>query len=161
MVKQKRKKCYQSYFPDIKYRLEVKRKRGEKTMNKKKMYQRGASCLLLFAGMLLLSCLLLCILSALVWKMDGNLKLISGGIIAIYIITSFFGGVAIGKLFGRQKFFWGLLAGLLYFAILLLVGVFCAGTELQDNTRVFPGFMICSVSGMLGGMISPGETEKL
>ncbi|MBR1740770.1 MAG: TIGR04086 family membrane protein, partial [Lachnospiraceae bacterium] len=109
--------------------------------------------------MLLLSCLLLGILSALVWKLDGNEKLVSGGIIAIYIITTFVGGFVMGNLFGKQKFFWGFLIGFLFFSVLLFAGTFLAGTELSGNGRVFPGFMICSVAGMFGGMLSPGKKK--
>lgn len=126
-------------------------------MSKTKMYQRVVSCLLLLGGMFLISCLLLSILSALVWKMDGNMRFINGGLIAIYMMTSFFGGIVMGKIFGKQKFFWGFLAGALYFGILLTVGMLCMGTEIPGNDRIFPGFMICAISGMLGGMIAPGS----
>ena len=126
-------------------------------MNKKKIYRSLMSGLFLFIGMLLLSCLLLSILSMVVWKTGGNEKLISGGIIAIYIITAVFGGFMMGKLFGKQKFLWGFLTGFLYFAILLLVGVLFYKINIPGNSRIFPGFMICSIAGMFGGMLSPGK----
>ncbi len=125
-------------------------------MNKKKIYKTMVSCMLLLCGMLVLSCLMLCLLSMLVWRMDGGVRLVGGGIIAIYIITAFVGGFVMGKIFGKQKFFWGFLIGVLYFAVLLLVGILCLGTGLQGNERIFPGFMICSIAGMFGGMLSPG-----
>lgn len=126
-------------------------------MNKKKIYQKLISCMFLLGGMFLVSCLLLCILSVFVWKMDGNIRFIGGGLIAIYVITTVSGGFIMGKLFGKHKFFWGFVIGALYFVILAVLGILGAGTQIQGNERIFPGFMICSIAGMLGGMISPGE----
>lgn len=129
-------------------------------MKKKTIYQHLISCLALLAAMFFLSFLLLSLLSFLSWKMDGNVKLVSGGIIAIYILVNVFGGFVMGNIFGKQKFFWGLLTGIFYFAVLLLAGMLFAGTTLQENSRIFPGFMICMAAGMFGGMLSPGRAGK-
>ena len=123
-------------------------------MNKKIIYRNVISCLLLFVGMLLASFLLVSLLSVILWKMDGNVKLASGGIITIYIVVNVFGGIVMGNIFGKQKFFWGLVIGITYFLVLLLAGVLFAGTSLQENGRIFSGFMICAIAGMFGGMLS-------
>ena len=126
-------------------------------MGKKTTYRYLVSNLLLLVCMFLLSFLLLNILSLMAWKMDGNVKFVSGGLIAIYIMVNVFGGFMAGKIFGRQKFLWGMVLGILFFSILLLSGFFMWGIKALDSGRVFSGLMICMISGMFGGMISPGR----
>ncbi len=125
-------------------------------MKKRSLYQTVVFYLLLLGGMFLVSFALLGLLSVIIWKFDGGEKILSGGIILIYILVNVIGGFLAGKRMGKQKFFWGLLVGALFWGILLLAGVLFAGTVLKGNTRLFAGLMICAVSGMLGGMLSPG-----
>ena len=126
-------------------------------MKKKEIYRNSFSCLLLLGAMFLLSFLLLGLLSVIIWRMDGNKEVLSGGIIVVYILVNLFGGFVAGRIFGKQKFFWGMLISLLFFCILCAVGMLVMGTQLQENGRVFPSLMICMVSGMLGGILSPAS----
>lgn len=75
-------------------------------------------------------------------------------IIGIYIVATFFGGFMAGKHIENRKFLWGLLEGLLYFAILLIVSLIANHTLKDVTTNLTTAFLICGGSGMLGGMLS-------
>ncbi|MCD7825046.1 MAG: TIGR04086 family membrane protein [Clostridiaceae bacterium] len=106
------------------------------------------------------SLLLLLLLSAIIWKTDGTSALLSGGIIFIYVLINILGGFLAGKSMGQQKFFWGLLVGGVYFAVLLLAGVAFAETPVSGNTQLVSGAFVCVISGMLGGMLAPGQKAE-
>ena len=72
--------------------------------------------------MFLFSLFLLGLLSVIVWKMDGAGNVLSAGVVVVYILTNFLGGLLLGKVMGQQKFFWGVVIGACYYAILLAAG---------------------------------------
>lgn len=115
--------------------------------------------LLVWGGMYLLSAVLLSVLAAVLWKIHADSGVVSGTVVAVYVVVSFLGGFLIGGFRGRQKMFWGCAMGICYFALLLLAGIWLMGTELQGNSWIFSGSMICAVTGMLGGMLAPGRKK--
>ena len=96
--------------------------------------------------------LLLLLISFLMLKLELSSAVISAGINIAYIISSLSGGFFIGKKMEQKKFIWGLIIGALYFIILLLVSLIMNSTLPLGN--YFTVFIITSLSGMLGGMIS-------
>lgn len=107
--------------------------------------------------MFLCSLIMLGILTVVIWKMDGGSSLLCVGVIMIYILSNSLGGFLVGKMMGQQKFFWGVIIGAAYFLILLLVGVGLMETKVNGNMQLISGAMVCIISGMLGGMVAPGE----
>lgn len=107
--------------------------------------------------MLISSAILLLLLTIGIWKMDGGANFLSGGVIAVYIISGMIGGCLIGKAMGTQKFLWGLLIGFLYFLVLLLIGIAMMHINLKHHTPIISSGFICSISGMVGGMLSSGK----
>ena len=106
---------------------------------------------LLFSYILTVGLLLL--LALFLYRFGLAEKTVSIAIIMIYIAASLFAGFAAGKKIGTRKFLWGLLAGVLYFTILL-----CVSLVLEHGTAGISGnlvtvFFICAGSGMLGGML--------
>ena len=63
--------------------------------------------------------LLLLLLTLLVYKMEFSEEKVTAGITAIYVLSTFVGGLVIGKLSKMRKFLWGLAVGILYFGLLL------------------------------------------
>lgn len=108
----------------------------------------------------MLSALLLAVAAGILWKMNADAKAVSGTVVVVYVIVNFLGGFLIGRIQGKQKLFWGCALGLCYFAVLLLAGIWLLGTELNGNSWIFSGLMICAVTGMLGGMLAPGKNGK-
>ncbi len=97
-------------------------------------------------------CLLL--LAFLLYRFQLSENLVSIGIIIIYIIVTFLTGFLLGKRRGEKKFLWGLLSGILYFVVLILISLIVNGTFGVESGHAITTFFICSGSGMLGGMLS-------
>ncbi len=72
----------------------------------------------------------------------------------IYILSGALAGFLTGKGLRRQRFFCGLLAGFLYFLILLLVS-FLLGKGLHSSIQQLITILaLCVGSGILGGILS-------
>jgi putative membrane protein (TIGR04086 family) len=114
--------------------------------------------LLFFLGFLLASYfvtgLLLLLLALLLYKFRLSGTFLSGGIILIYILSSFCGGFLAGKRIGHRKYLWGLLLGAAYFAVLALVSALVGQGISGAWNNFFITLFLCLASGMLGGMVS-------
>lgn len=98
--------------------------------------------------------LLLLGLTFLVYKFELDEQVVVGGIVAIYVISTFIGGFIIGKLTQVRKFVWGMAIGLIYFVLLVLISY---GVYREFNTNglnVLTTILLCVGGGMLGGMLS-------
>ena len=102
---------------------------------------------LLTAGLLLLLALML-------YRFGLSEKVVSICIILIYIAVTFLAGFIAGKRAGEKKFLWGLVMGCVYFLILMSVSLIVNRGIEEPISRIATVFMLCSGSGMLGGMLS-------
>lgn len=101
----------------------------------------------LTAGLLLLLALLL-------YRFGLQEKIVNICIILVYIAVTFLAGLLVGKKAGNKRFLWGLLMGIVYFAVLALVSLI-VNRSIQDvATNFVTVFLLCAGSGMLGGMVS-------
>ena len=96
---------------------------------------------------------LLLLLTFLLYKFDLDEQKVQVGIIAVYVLSTFVGGLIIGRLTKTRRFLWGLILGVLYFAFLLLISVGVYRT-VQGGTGMIMAFVLCAAGGMLGGMVS-------
>lgn len=97
-------------------------------------------------------CLL--ILALLLYRFHLSEKIVSIGIIVIYVCASFMTGIYNGKYMEKRRFLWGLLGGAAYFLILLAVSIIVdqdSENMLQQGVTVF---LLCIGAGMLGGMLA-------
>lgn len=97
---------------------------------------------------------ILVILAVLLWKGNPPTALISGGMIFAYIISCFVGGMLLGKRIGKNKYIWGLLFGLLYFAIILAISYALNRISGEAFGNTLTVCMLCIGGGMLGGMLA-------
>lgn len=102
---------------------------------------------LLTAGLLLL-------LSLFLYRFHLSEKTVSLCITGIYILVTFLAGFLAGKKEGSRKFLWGLLMGCLYFLLLTLVSLLVNHGLSGLTSHFFTVLVLCSGSGMLGGMVS-------
>lgn len=102
----------------------------------------------------IVSAFLLMGLTMLLYKLELNESIVSAGIIAIYFTSTFLGGIVIGKLVRVRRFLWGLLLGILYFALLLLITLGVYRTLHGDSMNLMTTLILCAGGGMAGGMIS-------
>lgn len=94
--------------------------------------------------------ILLIILALALYKFELN----EGAVTAVYLISTFTGGLVVGKLAKVRRFLWGIVLGILYFALLLLVTVGIYRTFHGSSTEILVTFALCAGGGMAGGMIS-------
>ncbi len=95
----------------------------------------------------------LLLLTFLVYQFQLTSAITNIAIICIYILTCFFGAFRLGKQVKQQRFFWGLILGAFYIALLLLISLLVNHT-IALSTSNLTVFVLCLVSGMLGGMTS-------
>lgn len=98
--------------------------------------------------------ILLLILTFLVYKFELDEQVVVGGIVSIYVISTFLGGFIIGKLTEVRKFLWGMTVGGIYVLLLFLISY---GVYREFNTNglnVITTVALCVGGGMLGGMVS-------
>ncbi len=98
--------------------------------------------------------IMLLILTLLLYKAGLSEENVNAGIILTYIISTFAGGFVIGKLMGARKFLWGLLTGVLYFVLLLLISLGVYHSVQGEPVNLLTTFLLCAGGGMLGGMVS-------
>ena len=132
---------------------------GRKTMEKKNggrqiIEQRGADILKALLCAYVVTGILLLVLTLLLYKAGLSEENVNAGIILIYVISTFSGGFVIGKLTGTRKFLWGLLLGVIYFVLLLLISLGIYHSFQADLMNLATTFLLCAGGGMLGGMIS-------
>lgn len=93
-------------------------------------------------------------LTMLLYKLELNEKIVSAGIIATYLTSTLIGGIVIGKLARVKRFLWGMLLGILYFALLLIITLGVYRTLNGDGVNLVTTLLLCAGGGMAGGMIS-------
>lgn len=109
-------------------------------------------CLMLLISAIA-SVMLIFILSALLFFIGMSEGILSIGVTMIYLISTFLGGFCLGKKMKTKRFIWGILLGLFYFILLLLMGnIFFHGTPLLKS-HAFPVLLYCILGGMLGGIL--------
>ena len=126
----------------------------KKTADRQGIEQTAVSMLKALLCAYVVTGIMLLILTILLYKAGLSEENVNAGIILTYVISTFAGGFVIGKLMKVKKFLWGLLAGVLYFVLLLLIslGVYHALQAEIMNLLTTP--LLCAGGGMLGGMVS-------
>ncbi|HKL79971.1 MAG TPA: TIGR04086 family membrane protein [Mobilitalea sp.] len=122
-----------------------------------KAFRQNTKIIYLLEGLLfsyIITAFILLLLSFLMLKLDLSSTVISGGINFVYIISAFSGGFFMGKKAEQKKFLWGLAMGVFYFVVLMLVSLLMNRVSPLPMGSFLVVFIISSLSGMLGGMIS-------
>lgn len=102
----------------------------------------------------ILTAAMLLVLAFLLYKINLSEGMVSIGIIAIYVVSTFIGGFIAGKKLQNRKFMWGLMLGMAYFLILALVSLVINQPVSELGNSVMTTFILCGAGGMLGGMLS-------
>ncbi|MDD3337495.1 MAG: TIGR04086 family membrane protein [Lachnospiraceae bacterium] len=98
--------------------------------------------------------ILLMLLAFLLYRMDLSEQMVSMGIMAIYTVSCFVSGFYIGHKRQNKKYLWGLLEGLLYFVLLLLISYMAGPGKSTDMQHILISLGLCLAGGTLGGMLS-------
>ena len=122
-----------------------------------KIVHQNAKVFALLKGLLIsyiITAFMLLLLAFVMLKLDTPSIVISGGINFAYIISAFVGGFFAGKRIEQKKFIWGMIIGLMYFVILLVISLMMNRVSPIPVGNLLTVFIISVLSGMLGGMIS-------
>ena len=65
--------------------------------------------------------ILLLVLTFFMYKFELNEKIVSAAIVGIYVVSTLIGGMIIGKLTKSKRYLWGMVLGIVYFVLLLLI----------------------------------------
>ena len=95
--------------------------------------------------------ILLLVLTFFMYKFELNEKIVSAAIVGIYVVSTLIGGMIIGKLTKSKRYLWGMVLGILYFVLLLLITL---GVYRTLNGDSVTSLILCAGGGMTGGMIS-------
>lgn len=103
---------------------------------------------------MLISAVLIVIAAFIVLKISPSDTVIKGIVLAIYAISAFVGGFIMGKVMDRRKFLWGLTAGAIYIAVILLTAFIVKGVFNAGTISVMSGIITSLAAGTIGGMLS-------
>ena len=110
----------------------------------------GKMILLMYAT----TALLLFLLAVLVQQFEWEQGAISIGISVVYVISCFFGGFLMGKIQKTKKFIWGILMGLMYLMIMLVITLIIKHGFYSTMSAFVTNLLLCLGGGMVGGMVS-------
>ena len=88
------------------------------------------------------------------YKFEWDEQMVTAGIIVIYVVSTFVGGFILGKIRRMRKVLWGLIMGILYFALLFLISFGVYRNFGGNGTNFITTFLLCAGGGVLGGMLS-------
>ena len=102
----------------------------------------------------IVSIILLLIIAALMYKCDIGDGIVNVLISISYILSTFVGGVVIGKVEKKNKYMWGALIGISYFVILVFISLIVNAGVSKELSGLMSAMLYCIAGGMIGGMIS-------
>ena len=126
----------------------------KKTAGRQGMEQAAVRMLKALLCAYIVTGIMLLILTLLLYKAGLSEENVNAGIILVYVVSTFAGGFVIGKLTGVKKFLWGLLSGVLYYALLILISLGVYHSLQGEVMSLLTTFLLCAGGGMLGGMVS-------
>ena len=98
--------------------------------------------------------ILLLVLTFFMYKFELNEKIVSAAIVGIYVVSTLIGGMIIGKLTKSKRYLGGMVLGIIYFVLLLLITLGVYRTLNGDSVSIVTSLILCAGGGMTGGMIS-------
>ena len=104
--------------------------------------------------MYVVTAMLLFLLAVLVQRFNWDNNVISIVISSVYVISCFIGGFFVGKVQQNKKFIWGILIGLAYVIIMLVITLVVKHGFHSSVSAFVTNLLLCLGSGMLGGMLS-------
>ena len=96
----------------------------------------------------------LLVLTFFMYKFELNEKIVSAAIVGSYVVSTLIGGMIIGKLTKSKRYLWGMVLGIIYFVLLLLITLGVYRTLNGDSVSFVTSLILCAGGGMTGGMIS-------
>lgn len=96
----------------------------------------------------------LLILAFALYKLGLRENVTELGVIFIYILSTSIGGLLLGKHVECRRFLWGMILGLVYVLVLMLVSCIAHGGIGGICEKGFTTLLLCLAGGTLGGILS-------
>ncbi len=81
---------------------------------------------------------------------QGTAKIL---VLAVYVLSTFLGGMVMGKAQQSKRLVWGFVAGAMYFVVLMLVALAVKSGFTAENNIILAA-ACCVLGGCFGGMMS-------
>ena len=105
-------------------------------------------------AMFVVTALLLFLLAFLVGQFQWENSMISIGNSIVYVVSCFVGGFFAGKVQRTKKFIWGILMGLMYLIVMLVITMIVKHGFHSTMSAFMLNLLLCLGGGMIGGMVS-------
>ena len=123
-------------------------------MQKNNMIQKMMWMLKAMLASYIVTGLLLLLLTFLLHQFQLDEQTVVAGIVLTYVVSTFIGGLILGKLTKRRKFIWGSLLGGFYFLLLFFISYGIYREWNTNGLNAITTALLCVGGGMLGGMVS-------
>lgn len=97
--------------------------------------------------------MLLLAVSLLYYKLHISDSKIAVGVVLVYFVTTFIGGFIYGKIKEKNKYLYGIIIGMVYFAVLFAVSMIFKGDGKIWEPAALYALLSCISGGMIGGML--------
>ncbi len=118
-----------------------------------KNYERVVSLLKGVLIAYIITAAMLFLMAFLLYKFNLSEVIVDIGILVCYVVSSLMAGMCYAMNAKNRKFAWGMLAGFVYYAVLLAVSIGIEPEFQLLSTSCVTTLLICTGSGMLGGML--------
>lgn len=123
-------------------------------MRRQEMGIPWQNLLIYLLGAYIVTAVILFVLAFLLFKLSLSEQIVSVGIIITYALSCFLAGFLAGKRMRQKRFLWGLMMGLAYFVVLLVLSAVVNKSVGAVTDSLFTTLILCAGGGMLGGMLS-------
>lgn len=97
---------------------------------------------------------MLLLFALLTYKFHFSDAIVHTGILLLYFVGNFIGGLIIGKVKEERKFLWGILSGMSYFILLSLLSFLMLHEFYISPSSALTAFFCCIAGGFFGGMFA-------
>ena len=98
--------------------------------------------------------ILLLLLAFLLFRFELGETTAAAGIVFIYVASCLAGGFMAGRIMRKDRYLWGIVTGLFYSFLLLLVSFLAQGKWDMTFSHAVTTFFMCLGGGAIGGMMS-------
>lgn len=102
---------------------------------------------------MMVSIILVAVMAFVMLKTSPSEAVLKAMVLIIYGISSFVGGMILGKVMNKRKFFWGAAAGAVYMGIILLAALIVSGNIGSSSVDMTVGIIVSIAAGTMGGML--------
>ncbi len=118
-----------------------------------KNYERVISLLKGVLIAYIITVVMLFFMAFLLYQFNLSETVVDIGILVCYVVSSLMAGLCYAINAKSRKFAWGMLAGFVYYAVLLGISIGIEPEFQLLSTSSITTLLICTGSGMLGGML--------